>query len=145
FDKGYKIPVHVLSQKVANLNQIYTQHAYMRLHACCGIFIGMDEELKAPQIYRFDPAGWFVGCKACAIGSKEQEGTNLLEKVVRNKKLETEAEVLEAAIGCLQSVLSVDFKPNEVEVGLVTLADPKFRLLNESEIEEYLNRIAERD
>eukprot|EP00923_Selenidium_pygospionis_P058351 GHVN01102412.1.p1 GENE.GHVN01102412.1~~GHVN01102412.1.p1 ORF type:complete len:145 (-),score=18.28 GHVN01102412.1:612-1046(-) len=31
---GYSIPVHHLCQKIADINQVYTQHAYMRLHAC---------------------------------------------------------------------------------------------------------------
>lgn len=145
YEKGYKIPVHCLAHKVANLNQIYTQHAYMRLHACCGVFIGIDEEFNTPCIYRFDPAGWFAGYKACAAGTKEQEGTNMLEKIVRNKKLETESQVVEAVIHCLQTVLSVDFKPNEIEVGIVTVDNPFFRLLNVETIEEYLTTIAERD
>lgn len=42
--------------------------------------------------------------QACSAGSKEQEATNMLEKVVRNNRLDTEAEVVEATINCLQSV-----------------------------------------
>lgn len=42
--------------------------------------------------------------QACAAGSKEPEGTNALEKLVKNKTLETDANVIEATIGCLQQV-----------------------------------------
>lgn len=142
---GYKIPVHYLCQKIANLHQLYTQHAYMRLHACCGIFIGVDEEQQVPVIYQFDPAGWFAGYKACAAGAKEQEATNALEKLVRNKGFVTERETVEEAIAALQSILMVDFKPNEIEVGVVSLQNPSFRRLDETTIERYLNWIAERD
>lgn len=142
---GYKMPVHYLTQKIANLNQIYTQHAYMRLQACCGIFIGIDDETQSPVVYRFDPAGWFAGYKACAAGTKEQEATNALEKLIKNKSLATERETVEEALACLQSILAVDFKPNEVEVGVVSIDDPSFRLLDETTIEQYLNWIAERD
>jgi 20S proteasome alpha/beta subunit len=45
--------------------------------------------------------------KACAAGSKEQEATNLLEKLLRNKQLVTEKEVVEEAIATLQSVGSL--------------------------------------
>lgn len=31
---GISIPANVLCQKISDINQVYTQHAYMRLHAC---------------------------------------------------------------------------------------------------------------
>ncbi|XP_058515784.1 uncharacterized protein LOC131479254, partial [Ochotona princeps] len=31
---GYNMPVYVLAKRIADLNQVYTQFAYMRLHAC---------------------------------------------------------------------------------------------------------------
>lgn len=43
------------------------------------IMIGVDEEL-GPQVYKCDPAGAFVGYKATASGTKDQEAINFLEK-----------------------------------------------------------------
>jgi len=42
---------------------------------------------KGPQLFRSDPAGHYLGFKACAAGAKEQEANNFLEKKV--KALET--------------------------------------------------------
>lgn len=145
YKMDHKIPVHYLCQKIANLHQLYTQHAYARLHACCGTIIAIDEETNTPVIYQFDPAGWFAGYHACAAGSKEQEATNLLEKLLRNKQLVTEKEVVEEAIATLQSTLSMDFKASDIEVGVVSISDSRFRRLDEGTIEQYLNSIAERD
>lgn len=49
------------------------------------------------------------------------------------------------AISSLQSVLSADFKPTEVEVAVVSKKSPNVTFLTPSEIEHYLTQIAERD
>ncbi len=53
------------------------------------ILIGMDEEL-GPQLYKCDPAGTYIGYFACSSGQKDQEATNLLEKKMKNQKLNTD-------------------------------------------------------
>jgi 20S proteasome subunit alpha 1 len=49
------------------------------------------------------------------------------------------------AITTLSSVLSIDFKPADIEIGIVTKDHPTFRVLSATEIEEHLTRIVERD
>ena len=46
------------------------------------ILIGIDEE-KGPQLFKCDPAGYYVGYKATAAGVKTQEATNFLEKKIK--------------------------------------------------------------
>ncbi len=53
-------------------------------------------------------------------------------------------ETIEAAISVLQTVVSSDFKSNEIEVGISTAAAPQFRKLTEEEIEGYLNDLADK-
>ena len=43
------------------------------------ILIGIDAEL-GPQVFKLDPAGYFVGFHATAAGQKQQEAMNHLEK-----------------------------------------------------------------
>lgn len=53
------------------------------------IIIGIDLE-TGPQIFKLDPAGYFVGFHATAAGQKQQESMNFLEK--RWKKLDGAAD-----------------------------------------------------
>jgi 20S proteasome subunit alpha 1 len=49
------------------------------------------------------------------------------------------------AITTLSTVLSMDFKKAELEIGIVTRDDPVFRALSEDEIDAHLTRITEKD
>lgn len=116
--------------------------------------ISVDSEF-GPQLYKCDPAGYYVGYKATASGPKQQEALNHLEKKLKNKEYAEGSweDVVELGISTLSTVLSVDFKKGELEVGVVGAPktgekkglDPAFRVLNEEEIDERLQAISEKD
>lgn len=116
--------------------------------------VSVDEEY-GPQLYKCDPAGYFVGYKATAAGPKQQEILNHLEKKLKNKDHAQGSweDVVELAITTLSTVLSVDFKKGEIEIGIVggPRADGEegtqveFRTLTEDEIDDRLQAISEKD
>ena len=176
---GYEMPCDVLAKRLANINQVYTQRvgsslpqssrmidpvrpmfltvisqAYMRPLGVATTLISVDDE-RGPQLYKCDPAGYYVGYKATASGPKQQEALNYLEKKLKNKDYAPGSweEVVELGINALSNVLSVDFKKHELEIGIVggPRADGEqgtttgFRALTEEEIDERLQAIAEKD
>lgn len=144
FNFGYPIPIHLLSQKIADKAQIYTQRAGHRPIGLMLMLVGIDEE-TGPQLYKVDPAGYSVGYRATSAGLKKQEAQNFLEKKFKKKSALSYAETVELAISCLQSVLAEDFKPSDIEVAVVRTEDPHFRILDEASVERHLTDIAERD
>lgn len=116
--------------------------------------ISLDSEL-GPQLYKSDPAGYYAGYKATATGPKTQEAMNFLEKKLKDREYAEGSweEVVELGIAAMSSVLSVDFKKNELEIGIVggprtdgkEGADEAFRALSEEEIDERLQSIADKD
>lgn len=143
---GYEIPVSHLVYKVGNLGQVYTQHAYMRPYGVMATFFGIDEE-SGPQLYKVDPAGHYFGYRACATGAKEQEASNALEKTIKSHPTDTmtESDTIHHSISTLQRVLGIEFKASDIEVAVVSTNNREIRKLSDTEIEQYLNMIAERD
>jgi 20S proteasome subunit alpha 1 len=84
---GYDISPELLAKRMANLNQIYTQHAAMRPFGVSMILIGIDDELQKPQVFKIDPAGHYIGYKAVSAGTKQQESLNHLEKKLKNESV----------------------------------------------------------
>ncbi|KAE8135795.1 nucleophile aminohydrolase [Aspergillus pseudotamarii] len=151
---GYEMPCDVLAKRLANINQVYTQRAYMRPLGVAMTLISVDSE-NGPQVYKCDPAGYYVGYKATASGPKQQEAITYLEKKLKNKDYAEGSweDVVELGITALSNVLSVDFKKHELEIGIVggprtdgqEGTDVNFRALTEDEIDERLQAIAEKD
>ncbi|KAK0467819.1 20S proteasome subunit [Desarmillaria tabescens] len=161
---GYEITPDALARRLANINQVYTQRAAMRPLGISMILIGMDPEYGA-QCFKLDPAGYFVGFHATAAGQKQQEAMNHLEKKWKKldsgrgaddaaqagKSLSRDA-VIEMAIEAMSTVHATDYKPGEIEIGIVSDAPEEdvktrgqWRVMGEAEIEQHLLAYAEKD
>ena len=141
---GYDIPLSVLTQKLADRAQLYTQHAFMRPYGVTNILISYSD-INGPELFMADPAGHFSGYKACACGAKEQEAMNYLEKKIKENDEMTYEQTLETAILALQTTLGNDLKPNDIEIAVIKKDHPKFYQLTSVEIDEELTRIISRD
>ncbi|EST06829.1 Proteasome alpha-subunit, N-terminal domain protein [Kalmanozyma brasiliensis GHG001] len=151
---GYAITPDLLAKRLANMNQVYTQRAAMRPYGVSMMLVGVDAE-RGPQIFKIDPAGYYVGFRAAAAGVKQTEATNFLEKQFK-KSTNTDASVsatdaaaieaqsisesltleqtLDLAVNTLATVLAQDLKPTELEVAIVGGPEAaKYRLGGEEE------------
>lgn len=84
------IPTEQLAKRMAAIAQVYTQEPGTRALGVASLIIGWDDEKDCAQLYRTDPSGYTAGFKAVAVGAKQTEATNFLEKKIRKK---TEADV----------------------------------------------------
>lgn len=75
---------------------------------------------------------------------KATEASNYLEKKLKKKTNYDRDQTIQLAITSLSSVVGVDFKSNEIEVGIID-EKRRFEQLKESEIEQHLVAISEKD
>jgi 20S proteasome subunit alpha 1 len=95
YENGYEAPVSYLATRLADINQVYTQHAYMRPLGVTLLFLGWDDHeggYSGPRLYKVDPAGYCIGYRACAAGAKDVEAQNWLEKRLRERQEELSEE-----------------------------------------------------
>ena len=69
---GYEVTPEQLCRRMADLAQVHTQSAEMRPLGCAMLMAGWDSE-KGVQLYRTDPAGYYAGFRAAALGVKHIE------------------------------------------------------------------------
>ena len=143
-DFGYEIPIHILADKVAEFAQLYTQQAYMRPLCCVTMIFAIDDE-KGPQLFKVDPAGYYVGYKATAAGEKEQGATNQLEREFKKKSKLSRDEAVKVAVKALQNTLSMEFRSTDIEIAIATKTEPNIKIMTSKEIEAELTRIGEID
>ncbi|KAH9394397.1 Proteasome subunit alpha type-6 [Tyrophagus putrescentiae] len=139
---GYSIPIEVLTRRLADLAQVYTQNAEMRPLGVSIILIAHED--GQPLVYKSDPAGYYSGYKACSVGVKSVEAQNHLEKKLKKKTDYNNDEAIQMAISTLAQVLAVDFRSSELQVGVVG-SDGLFKIMGEAEIDKHLSSIAEKD
>ena len=91
--------------------------------------------------------GYYCGFRATSAGVKQTEANTFLEKKVKKKKDQAwdMDKTVHVALSCLTHILSADFKPSELEIAVVSKDNPRFKILNDDEIDTYLTALAEKD
>lgn len=137
---GIPISIEVLARRMADIAQVYTQNAEMRPFGTSMMLISYED--GKPQLFKTDPAGYYCGYRAAAVGVKAAECSNYLEKKLKKKQNYNKTETIQMAIRAMSQSLGIDFKASEIEVGEVD-SSGIFRALTETQIEEHLNAISQ--
>lgn len=80
------------------------------------LFVGWDEEINSPSIYKVDPAGYFRSMKPVSIGVKQQQATTLPEKKRKKKKDLNKSETIE--VDCWEFYLFIFIWGEAFEISL---------------------------
>ena len=127
------IDVEIITKRVGDIKQLYTQHAGVRPFGVSIIFGGVDK--TGSRIFATDPSGSYRGYKAVAVGIGRETVENLLKEEYRgDMNLE---EAIKFAVKCLTKALEARGEPKRIKIGVIPSATRKLKMLTDKEIETY--------
>jgi proteasome alpha subunit len=130
------IDVEVLSKRVGDVEQMYTQHGGVRPFGVSIIFGGVDN--TGSRLFQTDPSGACWGYRAVAIGA----GSETVKEILENKykeDLSLDQSVL-LAIECLSKVIEGKLDPQKISIVVIPADLRKFRKLSDEEVMDYIKK-----
>ena len=128
------VDIEVLTRRIGDQAQVYTQHAGVRPYGVSMILAGVDG--TGGRVFMVDPSGSYRGYRATAVGRKSDEGNRLLEE--KYKADITLDEAISLAVEAVKIASDGEVTSKIVKVAVVTAETQAFTRLSESEVERYL-------
>ncbi len=127
------IDIEVITKRIGDLKQLYTQHAGVRPFGVSILFGGVDR--LGNRLFATHPSGSYRGYKAVAVGVGRETVINILKtEYHENMKLD---EAIKLAIKCLVKALEAREQPTRVKISVIPSATKKLKELTDKEIEAY--------
>jgi proteasome alpha subunit len=131
------IDVEILTRRIGEIKQLYTQHAGVRPFGISMLFGGLDR--KGSRLFWTDPSGAFLAYKAWAIGAGGDAANEILEAEYKDNMTLDDAVLL--ALKCMNKVLEEKLDAQKIRIATVPASSKKFAKLTQEEVEKYLKRL----
>jgi 20S proteasome alpha/beta subunit len=130
-------PVSQLVKRTAAVMQEYTQRGGVRPFGISLLVGGLDECDGTPHLYQVDPSGTYFAWKATAIGRNHLNAKNFLEKrYTEDMELE---DAIHTALLTLREGFEGEMNAHNIQVGVASQKDGKFKILTPEQIQDYLD------
>lgn len=135
------IGVEVISKKICDHKQTYTQYGGVRPYGTALLIAGLDD--NKPRLFETDPSGALLEYKATAIGAGRNAVVEVFEADYR-EDMNIEAAIL-LGLDALYKAAEGKLDAGTLELGVASLQDKKFRKLGPEEVGNYVQRIIEKN
>ena len=126
------IDVEIITKRISDIKQLYTQHAGVRPFGVSIIFAGTDK--TGSRIFSTDPSGSYRAYKAIAIGIGKEAVENMLKEEYKEDM--TLEETTKLCIKCLYKSLETRGETPRVKIAIIPTDTKKFKMLTDAEIEK---------
>jgi proteasome alpha subunit len=131
------IDTEVVTKRICDIKQLYTQHAGVRPFGVSIIFGGVDK--TGSRIFYTHPSGTYRGYKATAVGAGRETVLSILKEEYREEMSLEEATKL--AVKCLTKALEARQLPPRIKIVVIPLATKKMEMLSDHKIEGYIKEL----
>jgi proteasome alpha subunit len=131
------IDVEVLSKRVGDIKQLYTQHAGVRPFGVAMIFGGVDK--SGCRIFQTGPSGECWGYKATAVGMKSDVVKEILDAEYKDG-MSLEDSIL-LAIKSLAKVIEGKITSTRIIITIIPAETRQLKRLSDEEIAKYVKKL----
>jgi proteasome alpha subunit len=131
------IDTEVVTKRISDIKQLYTQHAGVRPFGVSLIFGGVDK--TGNRLFGTHPSGTYRGFKATAQGAGRETVLPILREEYREEmNLE---ETTKLAVKCLAKALEARQLPQRLKMVVIPSATKKLEMLSDEKIGSYMKEL----
>lgn len=131
------IDVEVVTKRVCDIKQMYTQHAGVRPFGVSMVFAGVDK--TGSRVFGTHPSGTYRGYKARAEGAGRETVFNILKEEYREEMELKDATKL--IVKCLAKALEARQLPPRIKVATIPSDTKKMEVLSDEKTEDILKEL----
>ena len=131
------IDTEVVTKRICDIKQLYTQHAGVRPFGISLIFGGVDK--TGSRLFGTHPSGTYRGFKATAQGAGRETVLPILREEYREEMSLEEA--VKLAVKCLAKALEARQLPPRIKMVVIPSATKKMEMLSDEKIEGYMKEL----
>jgi len=131
------IDAEVVTKRICDIQQMYTQHAGVRPFGVSIIFGGVDK--TGTRVFGTHPSGTYRGYKATALGAGRETVLAILKDEYReDMSLE---ENIKLAVKCLVKALEARQLPPRIKIAVIPTATKKMDMLTDEAVEGHIKEL----
>jgi len=131
------IDTEVVTKRICDIQQMYTQHAGVRPFGVSLIFGGVDK--TGARVFGTHPSGTYRGYKATALGAGRETVLNIFKEDYKdNLSLE---DTKKLTIKCLVKALEARQLSPRIKIAVISTDSKKLQMLPDEEIDELVKAL----
>jgi len=134
------IDIELLTRKICDLKQVYTQWGGARPFGVALLITGIDDTGR--RLFETDPSGAMVEWSATAIGAKKAEAEKILEKDWEEGMSFDDA--VKLALKAMSQGAEKQLTKDTIDISYIDEKDKKYSKLTKDELEKYTKELGKK-
>jgi len=131
------IDVEVVTKRICDIQQMYTQHAGVRPFGVSLVFGGVDK--TGAHVFGTHPSGTYRGYKATALGAGRETVLTILKDEYReDQSLEGNTKLV---VKCLVKALEARQLPPRIKIAVIPKTTQELQMLTDEKVESYIKEL----